>query len=89
MNQEASVELLDIENKISKLQDKIDNLENIISDKWSEVDSMRKGAFESHEKFFDKQQKAQDAMFRFEREKNEQIKEFKKEISELETRKKH
>ena len=28
-------------------------------------------------------------MFRFEREKNEQIKEFKKEISELETRKKH
>lgn len=89
MSQDASAELLEIENKISKLQDKIDNLEDIISNKWDEVDNMRKGVFESHEKFFDRQQKAQSDMFRFEREKNERINEFKKEISELEIRKKN
>lgn len=42
MSQEASSELLDIENKISKIQEQIERLEDNIDEKWSTLSSMKK-----------------------------------------------
>ena len=52
MNQDTSAKLLEIENKISKVQERIETIEDLINDKWDVSGSMTKGVFESDEKFY-------------------------------------
>ena len=45
MSQDTSAELLEIENKISKIEERIERIEDLIQEKWDEESSVKKKMF--------------------------------------------
>ena len=88
MSKDASAELLEIENKISKIQERIERLEDYISDKWDEANSIKKKMFESFDDFNERDNAAYSRAVEFERVKQQEINQDKQEINQLEKRKK-
>ena len=88
MSQDASVELLEIENKISKIEERIERIEDLIQEKWDEESSVKKKMFESFDDFNDRQNAIYFKAVEFDRIKSQEIKDMKQEISDLEARKK-
>ncbi|MDU4393483.1 MAG: hypothetical protein E7I55_05780 [Acinetobacter ursingii] len=88
MSKDASAELLEIENKISKIQERIERLEDYISEKWDEANSIKKKMFESFDDFNERDNAAYSRAVEFERVKQQEINQDKQEISQLEKRKK-
>ncbi len=88
MSQDASAELLEIENKISKIEERIERIEDLIQEKWDEESSVKKKMFESFDDFNDRQNAIYFKAVEFDRIKSQEIKDLKKEISDLEARKK-
>ncbi|MDR9777877.1 hypothetical protein RJJ65_35680, partial [Rhizobium hidalgonense] len=63
------------------------NLRDIVEQKFSDLNRMKKGTFESEDSFYAKFDKADREASQFEREKNVFIKEMEQEIAGLEGRK--
>lgn len=87
MTQEASAELLEIENKISKVQERIETIEDLINDKWDVSGSMTKGVFESDEKFYKRFDQAEEVARNFERAKTPELNTYRQELKQLEGKK--
>ncbi len=88
MSQDASAELLEIENKISKIEERIERIEDLIQEKWDEESSVKKKMFESFGDFNDRQNAIYFKAVEFDRIKSQEIKDLKQEISDFEARKK-
>lgn len=86
MSQELTAELLDIENKIGKLEANIDRIEDIAWKK-SGVHVERR-FFESLESYLERSSKADDEQEKYEQSWQPQIDDWKKQIKDLEERKK-
>ena len=87
MTQEASAELLEIENKISKVQERIERIEDLISEKWDVSGNMTKGVFESDEKFYKRFDQAEEVARNFERAKTPELNTYRQELKQLEGQK--
>lgn len=87
MSQEASAELLEIENKISKVQERIERIEDLVNEKWDVSGSMTKGIFESDEKFYKRFDQAEEVARNFERAKTPELNTYRQELKQLEGQK--
>ena len=85
-------ELMDIlgckENKISKIEERIERIEDLIQEKWDEESSVKKKMFESFDDFNDRQNAIYFKAVEFDRIKSQEIQDLKQQISDLEVRKK-
>src|SRR5690606_24074906 len=88
MSQDTSAELLEIENKISKIEERIERIEDLIQEKWDEESSVKKKMFESFDDFNDRQNDIYFKAVEFDRIKSQEIQDLKQQISDLEVRKK-
>lgn len=85
MTQETSAELLEIENKISKLDDRLNELSKVIWEKTkASLKGMEKGIFESYEGWERRREKVESEIEDLENMQNK----LERELSTLEERKK-
>ena len=85
MSQDASAELLEIENQISKIDDKLDELSKLIWEKnKASLKNCQKGTFESYEKWEARREKEDQEIEDLEKIQNQ----LERELSILDARKK-
>jgi chromosome segregation ATPase len=88
MSQELSAELLEIENKIGKLESKIEEVEESINEKYDAYSRLKKGTFESYDSFEARSSKAESAFRQYDQRQTAYIKEMRKDVTDLQERKK-
>lgn len=88
MSQDASAELLEIENKITRVEERIERIEDLINEKWDIPARMTKGTFESDARYYKRFDEADEAARNFERAKTPELNQHREELKQLQERKK-